>query len=374
MSGRGLLKSALGVLFGACTTVALLPILLIVPKAIAAGILIFVLGGTVILSVTAQDVREAVGRSLVTLGSALAMLPVLSLSLGVLLAAPLSVATAKGDKSRAPSGPSSQQVIAACVAFGAGSLVAMAGLVIMIKGQRGQFDLGDRAGKTTFSVRSSQDKVTSGVLASTARETQTPQDSGYPEAGDQSGMPSKMNVQERDSQDKEVSKIRQDMKPFVPDKKAFEADARTKMVSAAIRTLNNMSGSKAAIGMVGAGAAAGRQGSVTDARPRKGAPLALPATFASNTPGKQQSAGPPEPISKSARTTKHPEVSKRFQAAASAPRPASGQAATQIRQADPKKRTASSLRERLEVVGYSLPTSDPSRFPASELANKELTS
>lgn len=374
MSGRGLLKSAVGVLFGACTIGAFLPILLIVPNAVAAGILLIVLVGSVALCVTAQNVRQAVGRSLVTLGSALVMLPIFSLLLGVLLVAPLSDAAAKGDKSREPSRPFSQQVIAACVAFGAGSLVAIAGLVTIMNGQRDKSDLGDPAGKTLFSVKSLRDKFASGVAVSTTGEVQTTHDRGNPEASDRSGKHSAMNIQRQDSAEEQVSQVGPEMGPSVSDGKALAADARIKLASAAIRTLDYMSDNQTTIGMVGARSAAGRQGSIVSARSRVGPQQLLLAKSGSDASGKRQSSGPREPISRSARAMKHLDISERLRAAANAPLLASDEAATQIQQTDTKRKPASRLRERLEAVGYSIPRSDFTKLPVDEVADEGHTS
>lgn len=374
MAGRGLLKCAVGVLFGACTVGAFLPVLLILPNVVSTGILLFVLGGTLILSVTAQDVRQAIGRSLVTLGSAFVMLPILSLLLGALLVTPSSDVTAKGDKSIAPSGPSSHQVIAACVAFGAGSLIAMAGLVILINGQHERIDLDDRARKKVLSINPVRNKVASGIAEDRVGQAQAAQYTDYPKVGEQSGNPAAMSGEVQDSPFKWVSRARPEVKRSVSDRQDLAADARTRMASAAMRTLKYMSEYQAASWTVGASVAAGRQGSVVGARMRTHMPQAFLANAGSHASGQQQSAGPQEPISRSTRIIEQLAISKPLSAEASVPPPAPNEATTQIRQADTKRKPASRLKDRLEAVGYSISRSDVARSPMADAPDRGITS
>lgn len=129
MTMRRVLQVMIGIVSAVCTAVAFFPILMIVPPFVAVGIIVFVLGGTCAFVVTAQGIRHALGRFLVTLGSALVFVPILILLLATIPSGASAEESAKADKYSFSFQPSRWQLLAACLAFGAGSLVSIAGLV-----------------------------------------------------------------------------------------------------------------------------------------------------------------------------------------------------------------------------------------------------
>lgn len=130
-------KFIVGMVTGAFAVGALFPILMMVPHFVGLGIVIFAFGSAVIFSLTAGELRQAAGRSLVMLGSTLLLMPILSITLGVLPIASVADLSVKSNKYAYAFEPVIWQMFATFVAFGAGSIVSVAGLVVMLDRRKG---------------------------------------------------------------------------------------------------------------------------------------------------------------------------------------------------------------------------------------------
>lgn len=189
ISKQRLLQVTVGGLIGAYTAGACSPVLFALPMPIGAALLIFVLGGTVILAVTAEDIRDAVGRCLVSFGSALIALPILSLLVGALSAAPPSIAGIKADRLKPDLQPAVEQVIAACVAFGGGALISVGGMVIMMNGRRDRAALKKRLRAASSPVRPRELNFYPGGVESVGKSSSSENVIDHRTAGDEVRRP-----------------------------------------------------------------------------------------------------------------------------------------------------------------------------------------
>lgn len=164
-----LLRLIVGVVTGAFAVGALFPILMMVPHFVGLGIVIFVFGNAVIWSVTSEELRQAAGRSLVMLGSTLLLMPILSITLGALPIASIADLSIKSNKYAYVFEPVIWQMFATFVAFGAGSIVSVAGLVVMIDGRRGYLHPSRRSGTDPL-----PDRPSSEILQSTHTKREAP--------------------------------------------------------------------------------------------------------------------------------------------------------------------------------------------------------
>ena len=145
------LKLIIGVVAGAFAVGALFPILMVVPSFVGLGVLIFAFGTAIILSGTADQPRQAAGRCLVMLGAALVLMPILSITLGVLPTGSGADVSAKSDKLAGTPDTVIWQMFATFVAFGAGSIVSIAGLIVVLDGRNGPSHSARRRGANALS-------------------------------------------------------------------------------------------------------------------------------------------------------------------------------------------------------------------------------